>query len=187
MLPAPASCRLVFFFFFFFFSPPPVLRPVFTDESGVIVRSRYEQQARQKPDEPADSLGKHLTKNDAGFPRAVSNPFSSASFCFNRLRSPSFSDDTYEHLSTSRAFTRNRRIYARFSPPVFYSRPPIFFFNFLSPVAFGCSSHLLILSTCRTFRLTFTFLLCSLCHPHLLFLFLRRLRMIVGTIAIFEK
>lgn len=45
-----------------------------TEELGVIVRSRYEQQARQKPDEPVDSLGKHLTKNDARSPRAVSTP-----------------------------------------------------------------------------------------------------------------
>ena len=77
---ASPNLELPRFFFFRF-------RPVFTEESGVIVRSRYEQQARQKPDEPADSLGKHLTKNDAAFPRAVSTPSRPASFCFNPLRS----------------------------------------------------------------------------------------------------
>ena len=111
------SLSLSLFLSFFFF-----LRfgQFSTEESGVIVRSRYEQQARQKPDEPVDSLGKHLTKNDARSPRAVSTP--AASFCFNPLRS-TLSATTHTNTCQRRARGRNRGIYDQFYSRLSFSSP----------------------------------------------------------------
>lgn len=107
------------------------------EESGVIVRSQCEQQARQKPDEPVDSLGKHLTKNDARSPRAVSTP--TASFCFNPLRS-TLSATTHTNTCQRRVRGRNCGIYDQF-----YSRLSFSSLTFCLSVCPSCLSSLFLL------------------------------------------
>lgn len=173
-LPYPrlSSLSLSLFLSFFFF-----LRfgQFSMEESGVIVRSQCEQQARQKPDEPVDSLGKHLTKNDARSPRAVSTP--TASFCFNPLRS-TLSATTHTNTCQRRVRGRNCGIYDQF-----YSRLSFSSLTFCLSVCPSCLSSLFLLlfqcvqffapsrlSIFPTFCLWLT-LFTSLCQPYPSFFF----------------